>query len=189
MQQLEFHIRKFVNAICMTSMDYLYCMHPVVCHYMNIRYTAHWKETLITKYTWTLPHIQFEQTKTTNEWYLYTDIHNPVFDLPGPVFYETKRLLWRPHKQCPAFHLRCRIDKGLIKRGSTLDHWRSRCKGRIIMAHPWCIHSLIFDIVIKRTHHSNSQIKHPHPLPNKTTSPTWTLHDPSNIPTITLNVS
>jgi hypothetical protein len=39
------------------------------------------------------------------------------------------------------FHSKCRIDKWLIKRGSTLDHWRMQCKGQIITAHPLCIHS------------------------------------------------
>jgi hypothetical protein len=47
---------------------------------------------------------------------------------PGPVFYGTKRLLWGPHKQSPSFHSKCMIDKGLIKRGSTIDHWRSQFK-------------------------------------------------------------
>jgi hypothetical protein len=30
-----------------------------------------------------------------------------------------------------------------VQRGSTIDHWRSRCKGHIIMAHPLSIHSFI----------------------------------------------
>jgi hypothetical protein len=34
-----------------------------------------------------------------------------------------------PHIQSPTLHSRCGINKGLIKRGSTIDHWRSRCKG------------------------------------------------------------
>jgi hypothetical protein len=29
------------------------------------------------------------------------------------------------------FHSKCRINKGLNNRGSTIDHWKSRCKGRI----------------------------------------------------------
>jgi hypothetical protein len=41
----------------------------------------------------------------------------------------------------PTFHSKCRVDKGLIKRGSRIDYWRSQCKGRIIMARPLCIHS------------------------------------------------
>jgi hypothetical protein len=61
--------------------------------------------------------------------------------LRGPVLYGTKWLLWRPHKRSPICHSKCRIDKGLIKTGSTIDHWRSQCKGWIIMAHPLCIHS------------------------------------------------
>jgi hypothetical protein len=48
---------------------------------------------------------------------------------PGPVLHGTKWQLWRPHKQSPTLHSRCGINKGLIKRGSTIDHWRSRCKG------------------------------------------------------------
>jgi hypothetical protein len=62
---------------------------------------------------------------------------------PGPVFYGTKWLLWRPHKQSPTCHSKCRIDKGLIKRGSTIDHWWSRCKDRIIMARPLWIQLFI----------------------------------------------
>jgi hypothetical protein len=31
---------------------------------------------------------------------------------PGPVFYGTKCLLWRPLKQSPTFHSKCRIEKG-----------------------------------------------------------------------------
>jgi hypothetical protein len=76
---------------------------------------------------------------------------------PGPLFYGTKWLLWHPHKQSSTFHLKCRIDKGLIKRGSTIDHWRSQCKGCIIVAHPLCmhafIHSFILSIILK-THNS-----------------------------------
>jgi hypothetical protein len=30
---------------------------------------------------------------------------------------------------------------GLINMGSTIDHWWSQCKGRIIMDHPLCSHS------------------------------------------------
>jgi hypothetical protein len=55
---------------------------------------------------------------------------------PGPVPYGTKWLLRHPHKQSPTFHSKCRINKGLIKQGSTINHWRLRCKGQIFMAHP-----------------------------------------------------
>jgi hypothetical protein len=48
---------------------------------------------------------------------------------PGPVFYGTKWLLWRPHIQSPTLHSRCGISKVLIKRESTIDHCRSRCNG------------------------------------------------------------
>jgi hypothetical protein len=58
----------------------------------------------------------------------------------GSVLYGTKWLLWRPHKQSPTFHSKCRINKELIKRGSTIDRWMSLCKGRIITATP---HSFI----------------------------------------------
>jgi hypothetical protein len=44
---------------------------------------------------------------------------------PGPIFHGTKWLLWRPHIQSLTLHSRCGINKGLIKRGSTIDHWRS----------------------------------------------------------------
>jgi hypothetical protein len=44
----------------------------------------------------------------------------------------------------PTFHSKCRINKGLIKRGSTIDHWRSRCKGRI--SGPPLVHTYIHNI-------------------------------------------
>jgi hypothetical protein len=62
---------------------------------------------------------------------------------PGPILHGTKWRPWRPYKQSSKFHSKCRIDKGLIKMGSTIDHYRSQCKGRIIVAHPLCIHSFI----------------------------------------------
>jgi hypothetical protein len=65
----------------------------------------------------------------------------------GLIFYGTKWLLWRPHKQTPTFHTKCGIDKGLIERGSTIDHWRSRCMCRIIMAYPLCNHSFIHSFI------------------------------------------
>jgi hypothetical protein len=34
-------------------------------------------------------------------------------------------------------HSKCRINEGLNKRGSTRDHWRSRCKGRISWHTPY----------------------------------------------------
>jgi hypothetical protein len=62
---------------------------------------------------------------------------------PEPVFHGTKWLLWRPHIQSPTRHSRCRINKGLIKRGSTIDHWRSRSKGWILWPTPYTyIHCL-----------------------------------------------
>jgi hypothetical protein len=39
------------------------------------------------------------------------------------------------HKQSPTLNFKCRINKGLIKKESTIDYRRSRRKGRIIMAH------------------------------------------------------
>jgi hypothetical protein len=46
--------------------------------------------------------------------------------------------------QSPTLHSRCRINKGLIKRGSTIDHWRSRCKGWILWPTPYTyIHTYI----------------------------------------------
>jgi hypothetical protein len=42
----------------------------------------------------------------------------------------------RAHKRSPTFHSNCRINKGLITRGSTIDHRTSWCKSRIITAHP-----------------------------------------------------
>jgi hypothetical protein len=49
----------------------------------------------------------------------------------GPVFYGARRLLWHPHKQGPAVHSKCWINKGLIQRGSTIDQWWSQCRGRM----------------------------------------------------------
>jgi hypothetical protein len=56
---------------------------------------------------------------------------------PGPVFYGTKWLPWHPHKYGPKLHLRCRINKGLIKRGSTIDLQRSWCKGWFLWPIPY----------------------------------------------------
>jgi hypothetical protein len=56
---------------------------------------------------------------------------------PGPIFHGTKWLLWRPHMQSPTLHSRCSINKGLIKKGSTIDRWRSRCKGWILWPNPY----------------------------------------------------
>jgi hypothetical protein len=81
----------------------------------------------------------------------YVIVSHSLFKIssPGTVLYGIKWLLWCPHKQSPTFHSKCRINKGLIKRGSTIYHWRSWCKGRIIMAHPSYIHSFIpLNIVI-----------------------------------------
>jgi hypothetical protein len=56
---------------------------------------------------------------------------------PGPVLHGTKRLLWRSHIQSPILHSRCRTNKGLIKRGSTIDLQRSRCKGWFLWPTPY----------------------------------------------------
>jgi hypothetical protein len=61
---------------------------------------------------------------------------------PGPVFYGAGWLLWGPQKQDPAVHSKCGIDKGLIQRGSTVDQWWSRCRGRKRPA-PLYIHTYI----------------------------------------------
>jgi hypothetical protein len=63
---------------------------------------------------------------------------------PGPVFHGTKWLLCRPHIKSPALHSRCGINKGLIKRGSTIYHERSWCKGWILWPTPYTyIHTYI----------------------------------------------
>jgi hypothetical protein len=75
---------------------------------------------------------------------------------PGPVFHGTKWLLWRPQIQSPTLHSRYGINKEFIKRGSTIDHWRSRCKGRIfcpILMHIY-IHAHIAEITIEAAHSS-----------------------------------
>jgi hypothetical protein len=56
---------------------------------------------------------------------------------PRPVFRGTKWLLWRPNIQSPTFHSMCRLYKGFIKRKSTIDHWRSWCKGWILWSTPY----------------------------------------------------
>jgi hypothetical protein len=50
---------------------------------------------------------------------------------PGSVLHGTKWLLWRPHKQSPAFHSKCGINKGFIKRGIKINQRWSRCRGRM----------------------------------------------------------
>jgi hypothetical protein len=45
----------------------------------------------------------------------------------GSILYGTKRLLWRSHRQSPTLHSKCGINQGLTKRGSTVDHYISRC--------------------------------------------------------------
>jgi hypothetical protein len=51
--------------------------------------------------------------------------------------------------QSPTLHSRCGINKGLIKRGSTIDHWRSRCKGWILWPTPYTyIHTYIYTITL-----------------------------------------
>jgi hypothetical protein len=66
---------------------------------------------------------------------------------PGPVFHGNKWRLWRPHIQSPTLHSRCGINKGLIKMGSTIGHWRSRCKGWFLWPTPYTyIHTYIFRI-------------------------------------------
>jgi hypothetical protein len=70
---------------------------------------------------------------------------------PGPVFRETKWLLWRPHIQSPTLHSRCGINTGLIKRGSTIDHWRSRCKDWCFWPTPYTyIHTYIITHKIRQ---------------------------------------
>jgi hypothetical protein len=69
---------------------------------------------------------------------------------PGPVLYGTKWLLWRPHNWDPTFYPKCRINIGLIKRGSTIDHWRSRCRGRISWPTPYTyIHTYIHTYITR----------------------------------------
>jgi hypothetical protein len=53
------------------------------------------------------------------------------------VLHWTEWLLWCSHIQSPMLHSKCWINKGLIKRGSTIDHQRSRCKGWILCPIPY----------------------------------------------------
>jgi hypothetical protein len=39
----------------------------------------------------------------------------PKISSAGPVVYETKWLLWCPHKQSSTFHSKCRTKKGSIR--------------------------------------------------------------------------
>jgi hypothetical protein len=55
-------------------------------------------------------------------------------------------LLW----QSPTLHSWCRINKGLIKRGSTIDHWRSWCNSWILWPAPYTyIHTLLWILLLK----------------------------------------
>jgi hypothetical protein len=58
----------------------------------------------------------------------------------GSILYGTKWLFRRPHVQNPTLHSKRRIVEGIFKRGSTIDHCRSRCKGR---EDPPFVHSFI----------------------------------------------
>jgi hypothetical protein len=89
---------------------------------------------------------------------------------PEPVLLGTEWLLWRPHKWSPTFHSKCRINKVLIKRGSIIDQWWSRCKGQITMVHPY---SFILSFI-----HS-IQLSNPKPIyKSRTPLPTHThTHD------------
>jgi hypothetical protein len=61
----------------------------------------------------------------------------------GQFFMEQLTTMWL-HKQSLTFHSRCRINKEFIQRGSTIDHWRSRCKGWILRPTPYTyIHTYI----------------------------------------------
>jgi hypothetical protein len=64
----------------------------------------------------------------------------------GQFFMEQSDYYDTPHKQSPTFHSKCRINKGLIRRGSTIDHWKLWCKGWIIMAHPSYISSHFIEV-------------------------------------------
>jgi hypothetical protein len=66
-------------------------------------------------------------------------IYYLIFRHLGQFFVEL--LLWHPHKRSHTFHSKRGISKGLIKRGSRIDRWWSRRKGRIVMTHPSYIQS------------------------------------------------
>jgi hypothetical protein len=70
---------------------------------------------------------------------------------PRPVLHGTKWLLWRPHIRSPTHHSRCRINKRLIKRGSTIDNWKSRCKDWILWPTPYTyIHTYIHTYIFRQ---------------------------------------
>jgi hypothetical protein len=72
--------------------------------------------------------------------HILCDCESIKISSPGPVFLWNQVTPMMP----PTFHSKFRIDKGLTKKkGSTVDHWRLQCKGRIIMAHPLFVHSFI----------------------------------------------
>jgi hypothetical protein len=75
---------------------------------------------------------------------------------PGPVFYETKWLLWRPYKPSPTFHLKCRIDTGLIKKGK--HNWSLKVAMQGLDYGPPLMHSSIQQI-LNELNSENSNIR------------------------------
>jgi hypothetical protein len=64
---------------------------------------------------------------------------NPNVCPHKPVLYPTMSyisLLVTVQRICPN-HSECKINKGLIQRGSTIDHWRSQCERWILWPTPY----------------------------------------------------
>jgi hypothetical protein len=55
----------------------------------------------------------------------------------GQFFMEPSDFYDAPIFKSPTFHSECRINKGLSYRGSTIDRWRSRCRGRFLWPTPY----------------------------------------------------
>jgi hypothetical protein len=66
---------------------------------------------------------------------------------PGPFSYGTKWLLWRLHKQSPTFHPKCRIGKGLTKKGKNNRSLKVAGQGLQWPTPCAFIHSVVFSFL------------------------------------------
>jgi hypothetical protein len=69
-------------------------------------------------------------------------VHRCVTNSP-PKHFLCNQMTAMTHLYIKSYISKCRIDTGVTRKGNTIDHWRSQCKGRINMVHPLCIHSFI----------------------------------------------
>jgi hypothetical protein len=83
--------------------------------------------------------------------------------LPGSVLHGIKWFLWCPHKWSSTLHSECRINEGLIQRGSTIDHWRSQCEDRILWPTPYThTYTTHTQHNTKHTQHNTHTTQHTH---------------------------